>query len=337
MGTSRPIWGPLVVLAALAAGVFAPASALADSVATTGGVTNLTSSSVVLHGTVNPDQPQSEYFFEYGTTTQPYSNRTNPAVINGTIQNVSAGVSGLLPGTTYHYRLVVQGLYTTSEMENDGNDAVFTTPTNAAATTGQASSVTSSSAELNGVANTGDSNSAWFFQYGRTTGYGQQTPTQPIGKGLTLVSALVRGLSPRTTYHYRLVVLQSSVVPTHGADSSFTTAPPNGHATLASHRLKVRHGFAAIPFKCGGAQAAVCKAQVSLKSRGKVGKHVANIACGNGKLSTRAPHRQTVHVKLGRCGAPLRQAKHGRLHATLRAVFSTNQRTLQTGVTLLKG
>jgi hypothetical protein len=335
MGTSRPIWGLLVVVAVLAAAAIAPATASAAT-ATTGGVTDLTSGSAVLNGTASPSQPNSFYYFDYGTTTA-YGKSTPHVSLTGVPNEaVSAPITGLLPGTTYHCRLVVGSTYMPNQQNTNGRDVVFTTPTEAPATTGQASSIGTTSALLNGVANTAGPNSSWFFQYGRTAGYGQTTATHPVGTGVTLLATKVAGLSPHTTYHFRLVVLQGAVAPSYGRDASFTTARPNGHATLTSHRLKVRHGFAAIAFKCSGSHGALCKAQISLKARGKVGKHVRTLSCGNGRLSTSASHRQTVHAKLGRCGPPLRKARRGRLHATLRVVFSTNQRTIQTGVTLIK-
>jgi hypothetical protein len=278
--------------------------------------------------------PPSSFHFEYGTTTA-YGNSTPKTGLTAPA-NVSAAIGGLLPGTTYHYRLVVESDYQPMPPNADGQDITFTTPTEVPATTGQASSIGSTSAVLNGVANTVGPSSSWFFQYGRTTGYGQTTANHSIGPGLTLLATNVAGLTPNATYHFRLVVLQSAVPQSYGVDSSFTTAMPNGRATLVSRRLRVRHGFVSIPFACSGLQGAPCKAQLSLKARGKVGKHIRTVGCGRGKLATSAVHHHTVHVKLGRCGTLLRNAAHGRLRGTLRAVFSTDQRTTQAAVTLVK-
>ncbi len=333
MGKSRPTWGLLVVVAVLAAAAIVPATASAAT-ATTGEATDVTSGSALLNGTASPtpSTPGSYYYFQYGTNPAAYSNQTPQTPLTAS-QPVSVPISGLSPGTVYHFQLVVGS---PAESNTLGQDTTFMTLTAAVATTSQATSITSTSARLNGVANPGDSTSAWFFQYGPTTAYGRQTPAQSIGAGLTLISFRVTGLSPRTKYHFRLVVNQSSVMPNYGRDFVFTTATANGHAILTSRGLKVHHGFAAIPFSCNGVHGALCKGQIGLKARGKVGRHVATVSCGNGRLSTSATHRQTVHAKLGRCGGLFRNARHGRLHATLRAVFTTDQRPLQTGVTLIR-
>ncbi len=334
MGKSRPNRGLLVVAVVLAAAALVPASAAAAGPsATTGGVTQLTSTSAVLTGSASPAVPATSYHFEYGTTTA-YGALT-PSTALAAPENVSAPITGLLPGTTYHYRLVVVAGYVPPQ-NIDGQDMTFTTPTVAAATTGQASSIATTSAVLNGVANTAGPSSSWFFQYGRNTGYGHTTATHALGSGVTLVATKVSGLVPHTTYHFRLVVLQGAAAPSNGVDRSFTTATPNGRATLVSHRLRVHHGFVAILFKCSGLHGALCKAKLSLKARGKVGKRVRIVGCGNGKLAISAVHRHTIHVKLKRCGPLLRHARHGWLRGTLRAVFSTDQRTIHTAVTLLK-
>jgi hypothetical protein len=153
---------------------------------------------------------------------------------------------------------------------------------------------------------------------------------------VTLLATKITGLNPRTTYHFRLVVLQSGNTPSDGADASFTTAMAYGHAVLRSRRLTVKHGFAAIPFGCTGFQGAPCQARVSLQTRTMAGKHVKTVGCGQGRLAITAVHRKTLHLRLGpRCGDLLRAARHRRLSATLRAVFSTHQPSIGTVVTLL--
>ena len=301
----------------------------------TGAVTSVTSTSAVLHGVATEGGAGSQWSFQYGTTSS-YGSSTSPTVVTSSPENVSASVTGLLPGTTYHYRLVVVGSY---GQRATGNDATFTTPATPGtiATTGQATGVTTTSAELNGVVNTTDPAPQWFFQYGQTRTYGHTTPVHSIGQGLTLVSVKVTGLKPRTAYHFRLVVRQSMAPTADGHDGFFRTATSYGHATVRSHRVKVRHGAAAISFMCAGVPGSPCDAHVSLKTRARIDKHATSIGCGRGRLAMTAVHRRTVAFKLGpRCGSLLRRARHGQLRATLTAVFSTHQRRLQTTVTLLK-
>jgi hypothetical protein len=96
--------GPLLARPA-AATVFGLDSTLA---ATTGGVSGLSASGGTLSGTVTPGgiYEASEYF-QYGRTTAYTSQTTRVALGPGlSPQGVSASISGLSPGTLYHYRVV---------------------------------------------------------------------------------------------------------------------------------------------------------------------------------------------------------------------------------------
>jgi hypothetical protein len=106
-------------------------SAETPPIVETGAASQRTTTSAVLNGQLNPSALQSTYFFEYGTTTS-YGSRA-PAV-SGVAGNgrsmvaVSEGISGLEPGTTYHFRLVGEN----SAGTEFGADASFETPAAAA-------------------------------------------------------------------------------------------------------------------------------------------------------------------------------------------------------------
>jgi uncharacterized protein (TIGR02145 family) len=74
---------------------------------------------------VNPNHLSTTFVFEWGTTTS-YGNTEPPAqspVIGSSPMNVSADLSGLIPGTTYHFRIkATNELGTTT-----GDDMTFTT------------------------------------------------------------------------------------------------------------------------------------------------------------------------------------------------------------------
>lgn len=93
----------------------------------TGGATDVTETSAVLNGTINPVGLQTTYHFDYGTTTA-YGSRI-PAGIEAVAGGgrdtkiFSRTITGLTPGTTYHFRLVATNSVGTSE----GADRTFTT------------------------------------------------------------------------------------------------------------------------------------------------------------------------------------------------------------------
>ena len=64
----------------------------------------------------------------------------------------------------------------------------------------------------------------YYFQYGKTTAYGAQTGPANAGAGTKAVDvkAPVVGLTPNTTYHYR-VVATNVLGATVGTDRKFTT------------------------------------------------------------------------------------------------------------------
>jgi hypothetical protein len=77
--------------------------------ATTGGATSITQTTVVLHGTVDPNGASTTYFFQAGTTKIYGGQTTTTSAGSGTkAVTVKAVGTGFAPSTTYHYRLVAQ-------------------------------------------------------------------------------------------------------------------------------------------------------------------------------------------------------------------------------------
>jgi len=91
----------------------------------TGSFSNLTYSSVVLDGSVDPRGQETNYVFQYGTS-RGYGTQTplSPAGNGTTTIKVSQPVTGLQPFTTYHYRIVA----TSPGGATKGSDRTFTTP-----------------------------------------------------------------------------------------------------------------------------------------------------------------------------------------------------------------
>ncbi|MBE7495933.1 MAG: cadherin-like beta sandwich domain-containing protein [Verrucomicrobiaceae bacterium] len=86
----------------------------------------LTTTGVTLNGTANPNGLTTTAQFEYGTTTS-YGDSASVTLSPGngtTAQTVNAGLSGLTPGTLYHYRLTA----TNADGTVSTSDVTFTTP-----------------------------------------------------------------------------------------------------------------------------------------------------------------------------------------------------------------
>jgi Concanavalin A-like lectin/glucanases superfamily len=91
----------------------------------TGGVTGITPGLAVLYGTVNPNNEPTRAWFEFGPTTD-YGNSTPPIFLSASSSDIpiTNTISGLLPGTQYHFQLVA----TNSSGIARGADLTFTTP-----------------------------------------------------------------------------------------------------------------------------------------------------------------------------------------------------------------
>ena len=87
-----------------------------------------------------------------------------------------------------------------------------------------ASSTTATTTELAGGVYPNGADTTYWWEYGPTTDYGQLTPATDIGStaGPVAVSDSLTGLSPATTYHYRLVA-QNQYGTEYGYDFTLTT------------------------------------------------------------------------------------------------------------------
>jgi hypothetical protein len=205
----------------------APAPPLVD----TTGATPVTVDGATLIGSINPQGSDSTVSFEYGLTTA-YGTTTTPEAIGG-IGNqgdtpvTPVPITGLQPGTTYHYRLNADN--GTGGVQN-GPDQTFTTAPDSAAV---ATSVTGVTAALSGAVNAPTVATTYVFEYGLTPAYGTTTEPKNVaaGTGATTYTANIAKLTPGTTYHVRVVAIdQATGARTEGKDGTFTTNP----APLAS-------------------------------------------------------------------------------------------------------
>ncbi len=149
--------------------------------------------------------------------------------------------------------------------------ATASSPPCAPGTTAPASGVTATAATLNGVVNPGGTDTTYTFEYGTTPAYGNSTTVTDAGSGdaAELVQAALTGLSPSTTYYFRLDT--SSVYSDNGGtfpatsdgkQQSFTTQatpvitpPPPAAMALVTTSLpagKVRTPYSAPLSAAGG-------------------------------------------------------------------------------------
>ena len=187
--------------------------------ATTQAQTSLTSTSAVLNSTLNPGGAATGVTFEWGADTS-YGNTTAVQNVSGA-DNVtpSATLAALVPGQTYHYRVVANN----SNGTTYGADRSFTTPSVAPAVSNlTASGIGTSGATLNGKINPGGALTTWSFQWSTDTSYSNSVSgTNLTGATTQDVSDTVAGLLPGKTYNWRIVAQNSNGTTT--ATGQFTT------------------------------------------------------------------------------------------------------------------
>ena len=147
----------------------------------------------------------------------------------GDVVTMVAPVSGLEPGTLYHFRVVASDPFGAQQ----GVDQTFITAPAAAA---GAVDVTAKRATLRGTVDPHGVGTSYHFNYGLTATYGSSTPEVGGvgGDGERLVTQAITGLEPSTTYHVQIVA-QSGGVVRSGGDGVFTTPPaPTATATFPS-------------------------------------------------------------------------------------------------------
>jgi hypothetical protein len=114
------------------------------------------------------------------------------------------------------------GAYNTTGNGGDGGFVSEVVPVNApAASTGSATSLTQTSATLNGTVDPDGPTASYHFEYGTSAAYGSSTEST-IASTSGAVSAEIEPLLPGMTYHFRLVATTAGGE-SDGVDQTFTT------------------------------------------------------------------------------------------------------------------
>ncbi|KPA16343.1 hypothetical protein MHK_003450, partial [Candidatus Magnetomorum sp. HK-1] len=92
-----------------------------------------------------------------------------------------------------------------------------------------ATEISSSAAILNARLNALGKNTSYYFEYGTTKNYGNNTDEMTVGdiQDYTTVSFLIINLEQDTLYHFRLIASNDDVIGAVGADQSFKTLRTN--------------------------------------------------------------------------------------------------------------
>jgi plastocyanin len=188
----------------------------------------ITQTTATLAGVVNPQGETMQYYFEYGIAS--VSEHTTAVTSLGASDfsghHLAVPIAGLAAGSEYHAQLVA--IYGVAKTMALGGEQAFTTlaPAAPTATTSAASAIGETAATLTGTVDpNGGGATEYHFEYGISTSYEHSTPV--VGglpaDGLShQVSAMLAGLAPGTTYHFRLVA-SNELGPASGEDLTFKT------------------------------------------------------------------------------------------------------------------
>ncbi len=217
-------------------------AASSPSVAT-GKADAITQTTASLHGAVNPNGSSTTYYFQWGLTNSYGAAHPADSAGSGTSSvSVFQAASHLSPGTIYHYRLVATNQFGTTV----GADRVFKTAGSPppGVSTGQAVDISTGGANLTGTVNPSGQATTWYFEWGASTKYGQQTAPQTVAassSGQAVVASLQGLLAPGTIYHYRLVATHPGFHASVGNDAMFMTYPSPRPQSLVFASTRPRH------------------------------------------------------------------------------------------------
>lgn len=201
----------------------------------TGEATGIDPTHATLNGSFDPDGVDTHYYFQWGTNAPGYGSYapTGPPGADAGdgvgVQPVSAPLSGLTAGQTYHYRLVAVNSFGTSY----GADKTFV-PGAAPSIGGErVTNVNTDTAILEATVNPNGQPTTYHWEYGLedcsvTTCL--QTAETAVGSAPVAIPIrqALENLTPGSTYHFRLVATNPLGTSTGGDHTFITYAPEVG-------------------------------------------------------------------------------------------------------------
>jgi phosphodiesterase/alkaline phosphatase D-like protein len=185
--------------------------------------------------------------FQYGPSDQYGSQTLVSESVGGdeTEHEVSSSVIGLSPGTTYHFRVLATNFNGTTA----GPDQIFHTPSLPRITGSTAVNITRTTATVRAEVDPGFSPTTYRVEYGTTDAYDGTVGDSTVGSDNSFhpVATGLAGLSPGTTYHFRIIA-SNAIGHIDGGDLTFVTAPaPKGEP---GGLAKCKRGFVRRAGKC---------------------------------------------------------------------------------------
>ncbi len=201
--------------------------------------TNLQPTGATLAATLDPEGHETTYRFEYGTD-ESYGSSTPLGSLPAAFvdETVEANLSGLLPATTYHFRLTAED---SEGRVTDGPDQTFITPPAVLIENESATDLSAEAATLEAELNPLGVPAEWWVEYGSGGTYGASTPKAGLGAAATPIPVSIRvsGLTPGSLFHYRFVARderEGVVYEVHGEDRTLTTQPAGAVFALPDGR-----------------------------------------------------------------------------------------------------
>ncbi|HEX4718799.1 MAG TPA: hypothetical protein VH300_09745 [Thermoleophilaceae bacterium] len=193
---------------------------------------DMTDTTATVSADIGAHAQPTQFWVDYGLTTAYGSETPHKAAGSGdTVATFSTMLSGLAPGTKYHFQVVASNDAGTTW----GPDKTFTTaatppgpPAPAAPTVANALTfnIGRTRADVQADINPNGLLTTFYFDYGLDTSYGSSTLPLPAGLG-SLPATLLDSfpdLTPGTTYHFRVVATNLTGT-SFGDDATFTTEP----------------------------------------------------------------------------------------------------------------